>query len=741
MASDTYNKLATPLSPRRWKRRIASDDSCTEAWSWEQIMARIAFVVVCLLLLGVWVHPYVSGAFDHTPGGAVNTALPSNMNSEPDSKVTDLDRPLVVVRGAEGFWRVGKTDSGVWWFISPTGQREFLNTVTTVQPFQLGREANGVHFASRDYNGTTGQYDGDLKAWAEKTVARVYAAGFKGLGAWSHPILHEFDVPMTRDLNIWKHYHSGNYKLYSPDWESYGDILISKLVGPYRDNRNLVGYFTDNELDWSDASVGPSMYFDGLEPQDPNRRQVIATIQQLWPTIGEFNAAWKTDYADFTAFDALAKLPRDPVESYNKLFSHCLEKLAGDYFRMTTQLIRKHDPNHLVLGVRFAGYAPREVVRASKPWTDAQSLNSYVADGLLDPDMFRMIYEESGQPIMITEYAFHSLDNRSGSRNTFGFQAQVADQQARAEGYALFTSRLARVPYIIGADWFQWSDEPASGRSSDGEDVNFGVVDVDDVPYEKLVQAIQQTAPQLNPLHAASPTDNQVGLWRDSFMANKPTAYVGKLDKPIVINGNLSDWPERYKLQGVRTTETIGVGRTSLRQPNVYLAWTDSGLYLGFEVFDRDLEAVPATGRWWTRDSTEWWISTRPVTTDQQVYNAYCHQFYYVPNSVPLDGVLGVVAQWHRPGDALTENLIPHPDIIHQSRVYPDRYIVELFIPGKAMNGWDPANQPELAFNMHVRNFHQALDYFWSAPKEANTQMRPSTWGKLVLSNEQFAKQ
>jgi len=42
------------------------------------------------------------------------------------------------------------------------------------------------------------------------------------------------------------------------------------------------------------------------------------------------------------------------------------------------------------------------------------------------------------------------------------------------------------------------------GRSSDGRDVNFGVVDVHDTPYELLVDAVKQTSPKLNPLHAVS---------------------------------------------------------------------------------------------------------------------------------------------------------------------------------------------------------------------------------------------
>lgn len=699
-------------------------------------MARIALVVVCLMLLGVWVHPYMSAAFERRSAGTERVA---NVPQVADEPVAIDQSPIVVSRGVEGFWRLGKAQDGTWWFLSPDGKREFLNTVTTVQPFQLSREANGVHFVSRDYNGTVGQYDGDLRAWAEKTLARVKAAGFKGIGAWSHPVFHELDVPISRDLNIWKHFGSSNYKLYSSDWESFADGVVARMVVPLRDNRNLVGYYLDNELDWSDASVGPSVYFDSLSPDDPNRQKVIATIQQLWPTIEDYNRAWGSDLVDYSQLATLSKLPREPATAYAKLFNVWLEQLAGDYFRVTTALVRKHDPNHLILGVRFAGYAPPEVVRASRNYTDAQSINYYVADGLLDPDMFGDIYANSGQPVLVTEYAFHALDGRSGNRNTFGFHAQVADQQARADGYKAFTTRMARVPYIVGADWFQWSDEPAAGRSADGEDVNFGIVDIDDKPYEKLVDAIRATTPELNIHHARSATDTQQSLWRQSF-TDLPTAYVPRLEKPIRVNGNLSDWSERNRLTGVRVTESIGHDRYSHNLPAVYLGWRDEGLYVAVEVYDSQIETIPATERWWTRDNVEFWVSTRPVSTDQQVYNAYCHQFFFIPNANPVDGVLGTVGQWHRPGDALQANLIPHPQIVQQSRVLPDRYTVEMFIPAKALYGWDPTKQNELAFNIHVRNFHQASDFFWSAPKEAATQLRPNTWGKLVLTNDQFVK-
>ncbi|MGN6724462.1 MAG: hypothetical protein ACTHLZ_00955 [Tepidisphaeraceae bacterium] len=704
-------------------------------------MARVVFVAVCLLLVGIWIHPYMTGAFEtHAPRSAAGLngsgAPVSEVASIPQSRIDDS--PIVQWKGQPGYWRLGKTQDGVWWFVSPTGRREFMNTVTTVQPFQMGREPNGIHYVSRDWNGSVGKYDGDLKAWGQKTIARVEDVGFKGLGAWCHPIFHQLNVPIARDLNVWKHYGVYDSLIFRPEWVTTADEVIGKACEPLKDNKNLTGYYTDNELDWSDATVGPSHYFDGLPMGDPNRLEVIKTIQSIWPTLDAYNAAWK---AHLTSWDELARQPklnREPEDVYSHLFSVWLEKVATYYFRVTTELVHKHDPNHLVLGVRFAGFAPKEVVRASRDYTDAQSLNYYVADGLLDPDMFKMMNQESGQPIILTEYGFHSLDGRSGNRNTFGFQAQVPDQQARGEAYALFTTRLARVPYVVGADWFQWSDEPPSGRSADGEDVDFGVVDVDDHPYQPLVDAVRQTTPRLNPLHAVSSSDNDADVFRSTF-ANKPTMHVMKLEKPITINGELSDWSETYRMNGIRRSQTIGIDRTNVRPPNIYMGWRDEGLYMAAEVFDSYIETVPALGRWWTRDNIEFWLSTRPVSSDQQVYNPYCHQFFYVPEFNVATGQLGTVGQWHRPGDAIADNLIPQPHIQQSTRLLPGRYVVEMFIPASVLHGWDPHNDPKLAFNLHVRNFQASLDYFWSAPKELTTQVRPDTWGNLILSSPQVA--
>jgi hypothetical protein len=700
-------------------------------------MDRIAVAALVLLALGLWAGPSLVGTADPTArpsASATSLNLPQIDVKPPAAAKPAAPDPasLTMFRGKDGYWRLAKTNAGVWWFVSPKNKSEFLNTVTTVQPYQLGRDKYGISYVSQDWNAKPGG-DGDLNAWAEKTAKRVLDYGFKGLGAWCNPVFHNVDIPITRDLNIWAWMKPNERRFYSPEWAVVAETAVKTQVVPLKDNPNLVGYFLDNELEWGDGGAGPSAYFDGLSSDDPNRRQVVKVIQSVWKSVAEFNADWGTDLTDWSELDAWKSFPHEQPQAYARLYSAWLSHLAEDYFKLTCGLVRKYDPNHLILGVRFRGLAPREVVRASRDFTDAQSINYYVSDARLDAEMFKMMHEESQQPVMITEYSFHSLDGRSGNRNTVGFSAQVLDQRARADGYRLFTTRAARVPYIVSVDWFQWSDEPPSGRSTDGEDVNFGMVDVDDHPYQELVDAVKLTEPLLNPAHADSTNDPQTDVWRESY-AVRPTMHVPYLAKPVYLNGELSDWPTASAVQGVRHSATVGLERSTLPLPRVMIGWRDEGMYLGFEVFDSDIHGAPANGWWWTRDFIEFWISTRPTSEDQNAFDVNSHQFYFVPNAWPgSDGLLGTVGQWHRPGDALTDSLTPHPDVRSAVRVLPDRYVVEMFIPAKALHGFDPRHEPAMAFNMHVRNFEHATDYFWSAPKEMMTQLRPSTWGQIAL--------
>ena len=64
-----------------------------------------------------------------------------------------------------------------------------------------------------------------------------------------------------------------------------------------------------------------------------------------------------------------------------------------------------------------------------------------------------------------------------GYKNSHGSFPVAATQAKRAQGFRRTLTGLLQLPYVIGADWFQYSDEPTHGRE-DGENFNFGLVDI-----------------------------------------------------------------------------------------------------------------------------------------------------------------------------------------------------------------------------------------------------------------------
>jgi hypothetical protein len=69
-------------------------------------------------------------------------------------------------RGPTGTGGSARTSNGVWWFVSPAGDAEFLNTVTTVQPTLLGRQRDAADYVSADWN-PDHKTEAELDRWAQ----------------------------------------------------------------------------------------------------------------------------------------------------------------------------------------------------------------------------------------------------------------------------------------------------------------------------------------------------------------------------------------------------------------------------------------------------------------------------------------------------------------------------------------------------------------------------------------------
>jgi len=89
--------------------------------------------------------------------------------------------------------------------------------------------------------------------------------------------------------------------------------------------------------------------------------------------------------------------------------------------------------------------------------------------------------------VLIGEFHFGSAD-----RGPFGDGVvSVSSEAERGEAYARFITAAATDPDIVGAHWFQYTDQPVTGRLLDGENSHVGLVGITDIPFGGFVDAVR----------------------------------------------------------------------------------------------------------------------------------------------------------------------------------------------------------------------------------------------------------
>jgi hypothetical protein len=265
-------------------------------------------------------------------------------------------------------------------------------------------------------------------------------------------------------------------------------------AAPHRNERNFLGYFTDNELFWGTGwnpgeSVLDAMLYQAASA--PGKREAVRFLKERYNgDLQSFCAAWGRKLGSweeaFSAkeFDATG----DRVLEDKRAF---LFHFARRYFKIVDKQIKKSDPNHLNLGCRVHGWCEPEVVRAMGEFVDVISYNKYDNNAPVYQieDYFAAIAK---RPVLVSEWGFRAMD--SGLPNTGGVGRIMPTQDERGRKYAEFLEGLARMPSCIGSVFYSYCDDPAGGGGGimGNENSNYGIVDFHDKPYAPFVRHVKR---------------------------------------------------------------------------------------------------------------------------------------------------------------------------------------------------------------------------------------------------------
>jgi hypothetical protein len=396
--------------------------------------------------------------------------------------------------------------------VNGSGDNRSTNLATREVSFDHGR---WVNFYIANLKRLYGQ--NYLNAWRNETLTRLRSWGFNTIGSWSDPVLSGGNARLPYVLAIAL---TGNHGHLSTPFDFWGplsdpfdprfaadvDASIAAASAKRHDDRFIIGDFVENELPWGDASDGRANHRFALAeaafalgPTSAAKLALIAQLRARYGDIGAFNAAWGLHVASWEALTSYPPALQDPLGAAARddllRFS---QALANQYYQTVAEAVHRQDPHHLYLGSRFAAITP-EALAACARWCDVVSVNLYSEHF----DLARL--GAIDKPILVSEFSF-------GSQDRGPFWAGVVDvgrEGARATHYSEFVAAAARDARVIGAHWFQYLDEPASGRLLDGENGHFGMVSVADVPYVTLTDEMRRT-------------NAEASLARESLLFEKP---------------------------------------------------------------------------------------------------------------------------------------------------------------------------------------------------------------------------
>ncbi|MEM9700998.1 MAG: hypothetical protein AAF907_00985 [Planctomycetota bacterium] len=305
---------------------------------------------------------------------------------------------------ATGFFRLEQID-GRHYFITPDGH---------------GFRALGLNHFHMMETKTPESYDealANLKKW-----------GFNA-GCYQGPRWMWNRIPYTKGINlvpvsVWKRGPRFGFRdVFDPEFLQEMEAEVRQIVEPQRENSMLIGYFLTDIPIWKRTRSGEGWlsFYEDLPADSPG---------------GAVYRRWRADNrnADEDAF---------------------LPVIAKQLYSTGCGMIRKYDPNHLILGDRYHERVdmPESVVREALPYIDAISIQPVVRE--FDPDAFDKIYESYGKPIYIADHV--SAFATPGFPKTMG--RMTTDPALYVAYYRRYvTAALAR-PYVVGFNKCQYQDE------------------------------------------------------------------------------------------------------------------------------------------------------------------------------------------------------------------------------------------------------------------------------------------
>lgn len=619
------------------------------------------------------------------PSGGDTTRSASNSPG-----TTKSGSPGPVAPATKGYIHLVR-DQGVWWFEDGAGKRFFSLGVACVAGCFGGGEESSRKLADK-----------------AAVLSLLRRWGFNTAGAWSSPGVWDdiyFAEQIYPSFNV-----GGEDEFDEAAWNGPRAAEIQEKVKPFLGQKNLIGYFLDNEPGWD--SRGLFEYHVRLAPSRPGSQALIAFLKKYFQNdIGVLNKTWGSSHKSFDVI-AGSQPPKSYPYSMGELLESWKIEVISAHYRHYSALVRRFDPDHLILGIRFAGVPDIAMAKALAPYWDVFSINDYNRYGNVKPD-FAKIYEATGKPLLNSEWSFSGFPTPGYRSLQF---VDVYSQENRGYGYQKYVLEAARAPFMVGTHFFLWEDygkwdgswKDTTDRKRKGKgkwkakgddqemgflpDNNMGLVATGGKPYEEFGSWCQKTNAEVSKAHLGA-------VWKPTPEPEEQyktlKSFLPKLD------GDTSEWPSELGLRPW-LSNALRKDRASFEH-TYFISWDEKNLYLGASVTDSRLDHPIDPGYSWEGDFLQIYLEPS-VPPDKK--RSYFAGFMILPMGRGADRQQPYAVPWGGSYDGPLNAPV-------FKKTKPGGYVLEASIPTSVINGFPGKPGTEWKVSINYQNVNEIYETIW----------------------------
>ncbi|HWS00845.1 MAG TPA: hypothetical protein VN249_09540 [Prolixibacteraceae bacterium] len=358
---------------------------------------------------------------------------------------------------ATGFFHVKKIGDR-WWGIDPEGYLYFNISLNSIS---MGKSERNEKALKDKF--------GSAENWISETISMLQENGFNCAGSWSdYKAIIEANKTAKRpfaytiNLNFMSSYgrvrggtfqqpgHTGYPNdaifVFDPEFETFCSNHAKQLE-PVKNDPNLFGYFSDNEMPFKIKSLDN---FLGLPEKEAGHKAAMNWLQEKGISKEQITNQHREEF-----------------------MAHVGEK----YFSIVSKALKQADPNHMYIGARFYSDEKNHelFMKTAGKYLDIISNNYY---NYWTPDSVQMANWSrwTNKPFMVTEYYTKGED--SGMPNQSGAGWIVKTQRDRGLFYQNYNLALLESKNCVGWHYFKYQDNDPTAKGADqsNTDANKGVV-------------------------------------------------------------------------------------------------------------------------------------------------------------------------------------------------------------------------------------------------------------------------